>query len=168
MSWLPLSVKLSFAFLLLGTTPNVKNVKCWKGGFLSEERSYTKLASLWTTKEKFEKVVFKKDKLRHFLKTIQGIWVWRGLVRVVGGGLLWWGDILGGLWNSAMREGFISYFSPVFCWCRGNFGLGERTERWVIIRWGFEIFLIFPNFLNLKSFANSWGNLHIPLSFIYK
>ena len=38
----------------------------------------------------------------------------------------------------------------------GGLWAWRGVGRWVIIPWSFEIFLIFPNFLSLKSFGNSY------------
>ena len=54
------------------------------------------------------------------------------------------------VWSSSMREDFNIYFSVIFCWYRGDFGCGG-TGHYVIILRSFEIFLIFPNFLSLRS-----------------
>ena len=42
-------------------------------------------------------------------------------------------------------------FSTIFCYYWQN-----------LILWGLDSFLIFPIFLSLKSFANSWSNSYIP------
>ena len=42
------------------------------------------------------------------------------------------------------------------------FEIRGKTGHWVIILWSFEIFLILPNFFNLKSFSKLWGNSYIP------
>ena len=38
-------------------------------------------------------------------------------------------------------------FPGVFCFYWGNFYFGGGTERWAIIPWGLDTFLVFPNFL---------------------
>ena len=79
--------------------------------------------------------------------------------------------------NGAMRQGFNFYFWAVFCWYQNvlmHFGFFLRGD-WplgYIVLWGFEIFLIFSNFLCLffscmctkarPVFGNLWSSLHIP------
>ena len=66
------------------------------------------------------------------------------------------------MWNSAMRQGFISTCQQFSASIKG-FWVWGGDRRWVIILLSFEIFLIFPNFLtSIKSFENSWGNSYIP------
>ena len=40
-------------------------------------------------------------------------------------------------------------------------GYGGSAGRWAIILWGLDTFLMFPNFLSLKSFGNSLSTSYI-------
>ena len=62
-------------------------------------------------------------------------------------------------WKTALWKKFNYYFSWDFCLVLTNCSFWDQD--WAVIL-HFGTFLIFPNFLSLKSFSNSWGNWCIP------
>ena len=53
------------------------------------------------------------------------------------------------------RGGLVSVFHEFSAGIGETFILAGGTGRWAIILWGLDTFLMFPNFVSLKSFGNS-------------
>ena len=49
--------------------------------------------------------------------------------------------------GGALPGGVKFCFPGIFCFYWGHFYFGGGTERWAIIPWGLDTFLVFPNFL---------------------
>ena len=64
--------------------------------------------------------------------------------------------------KSELLEKFIFCFSRIFWYDEWYFQFDKNTGHYAIMLWSLDSFLIFPKFLILNSFGNSWGNSYLP------
>ena len=64
------------------------------------------------------------------------------------------------------QEKFDIYFCVFFCWYWQSLISGRETWHWAMSPPKFEFLLIFPDFLSLKSFGNSWVNSYIKFTLL--